>query len=435
MIVGVLIGVTSLLLLLGGSRVLHGRRVGFNPWVAMMSVWTVAVCLYLASPFGLYRFQPGTWLLIAGALTSFSAGYGLVVLGRSAFVALPSPAPIPTLEPDTSLGRPVAILWRSCLIWFLVFFSLFLVSVIRQYGANPMTIVFRLRPELVESGAPLGYYYYYAAQLLVPLGVLMWRHVAPHRARHLWVSFAALASLWLTSGRTNLLIASTWVIASLLLERGPRPIRFRTVLLTGGSALLALTMFVLLGSATGKTYENSGISNTERAFVPEALVSPYLYAVGSLPALDQVIHGRPPLEGSGIPSGYSYRFVQQLAAAGGANVIVPDANLPDWPIPYPFNTVTFLGPLVSELGRAYALLVVAFMGGLAAWAYLRWLAQPSIGSLLLASLCIVVLLQSPIAFRGNELWLWVGVGVLVAVVRAEGRALQRSPASRAGPLA
>lgn len=438
--IAAVVAVVMLAVIFGGSRLLHRRPVGLNPWNAMTVVWTACVILYLVNPFGLTQIHADTWLLLVAAFACFTAGYWLVTLTRETLGPLPEPGSIRIIELGSQRWRRLQLLMLGSVIWFAIFLAVFLFGAISRYGPNPLTFVARLRLSLSEGDTPAGYYYFYAAQLLVPLGVLLWRHGRPQRTRYLVVSGVSFASLWFTSGRTNLVIAATWTLAALALERGGRPVRARAVAGAVGVLVTGLFLFVLMGDAIGKTYGNSSLAGGGNGFVPVPLVIPYIYLVGSLPALDQVIHENPATQRPTIPKGYSIRFIYQIQAFLGRDVRVPAGNLPYWSIPFSFNTATFLEPLAFEYGQGWSLVIVFFIGCLSAGVYVRWLSRPDVGSLLLVSLCIAVLLQSPIALRTNELWFLVSAAILFVLVRAEKRTSSvvrrraRHPGGRPVPL-
>jgi oligosaccharide repeat unit polymerase len=411
----------------GLNRLIHGWRIGFNPWIAMVGAWGVVIALFLVNPLHLNHLHARTWWLIAAALSAYTAGYGVVLLARRTaasdanFMPLPRPRAIPSLVRGDRRERHVRWLWRGTLLWFSTFLLLFLRYVVAHYGPNLIHDLGPLRVDLgAATGVPIGFYFFYAATLMVPLGVVLYRTTG-HR-RFLVLAGIGLLSLPLTSGRTNAILALLWTVAILAYQRGDR--RFGAVVLTriAMAAVAVLVFFVFTGNVIGKTYGNSALSRQlpTSGFVPTSLRLPYIYGVGQLPALDQVTAGQQPL----VPTAdsthmSSLRPFFQLANLADRHIQVPGAIEPYWSTPYAFNNSSYIGPLYQDFGTTGVLVFSLLFGAFAAWAYLQWLKRPDVGTGLLVALCTVVAVTSTINLKLGDLSTCAQAAALIVLVRAE----------------
>jgi len=317
-------------------------------------------------------------------------------------------------------------------------FLLFAKFLVTRFGLNPIHDLLPLR-EYLGSGqnAPIGFYYFYAAELLVPLGILMWDVVEPRRVRYLVVSAFAFGSLLLTSGRTNAITSILLTAVALLIRRGDTRIKPRVLLVTGGIFVLGLGIIIGIGNIEGKTFANSSILTyvTSTTWLPPQLTLPYVEFVGPIPALDQVVLGKPPLLSSTpLPDTHNQTFrpLYQLASIVDRNVKVPSNIQPFRSIPEPFNVYTALGPLWLDLGPIGTMFFMFGFGLICGKAYALWLRTPSLATLLLVALATTVAIVSVGDLRLDDLSVWVQGGALLILFLSDRSA--KKPARRPSHL-
>ncbi|MHB8464788.1 MAG: O-antigen polymerase [Acidimicrobiales bacterium] len=409
-------------------RWVHAGRVGLTPLAALSSAWVVSLTLFLVNPLGLLRPHLYTWLLVVGSLGSFTVGYGTAIISGAKTAVRPREWTPFDLDSD----RALVALWRGAVVWFVAFFTVFVRSLITNYRGylTPSrfgAMLVQLRQQIGAGQRNIGLYYFYAAELLVPLGLLLYLDGRPRRLRYLVVSGVALASLPLTSGRTNFVDAIVWAAAMVLLRRTDRRIGRRTVAALAGTVVAVVASFVVFGTVIGKTFNNDVELRQllpRTAHLPAVgLYLPYFYVSAPIAGLERTVEHGPPSPDAHHGSTHlsSIRPVFQILNIADPSMHVPAKIQPFQRVPYQFNLATAIQPLYDDWGTSGLLVACALLGLGCGAVYAAWARSPSPASLLLVALCIGGCVRSVIDLSPNDLSVWLQVAALVAVMRAERR--------------
>lgn len=378
-------------------RLTHGRSAGITPLGAFLTAWILAVFLYVANPFGLYRLGALGTLVVALGIGSFVAAYSSVALftnSRAGRTGVSDP-----LHHKTQV-EVTASLWKWCRRLWVPLFALFLVQ-IHAYSASSITsLLARLRVNLSAGSAPLGFYFFYLAQISVPLGAVLF--LETRERKYAWWTLIATIALLFTSGRTNILIALASVVFILILWGRLRVTRRRigAVLL---SLIAALWLFNYVGNGIGKTYENSQLYGTfgNSPPVPTFLVQPLFYLGGPLPYLGDLVRTAP-VNGSDHGSNIARPFLQ------GAAIVLPikaPTKIQEFrSIPFPTNLGTYMSPLYRDFGVIGVVLGSALFGALSATAWAAWRRRNSPLSLTVVGVVLVFCAGSILDAGYTELW-------------------------------
>jgi oligosaccharide repeat unit polymerase len=276
----------------------------------------------------------------------------------------------------------------------LALFSEYFGYIFRTYGFSSIhVILFQLRTQQAQHGAPtFGFYFFYAAELLVPLSVVLALGDTRRRRRYVTVALVSTGALLTTSGRTNATIAIVWSLCVLAIFWGGRRFKFSRMAALALGVVSLLGLFLLLGTAIGKTYANSSVANEfgENPPVPALLVEPYFYVSSPLVDFSQVVAQSMTNEGGRN----TFREVYQVIHAVEPQVTVPPLVEPFHYIPYPDNVSTSITPFYEDFGIIGILLGEFLIGVLLAWAYSTWLIRRSPAALTLAAMATLVAFTS-----------------------------------------
>jgi oligosaccharide repeat unit polymerase len=409
-------------------RMVHGRHTGATPLAAALFVWGLIIVLYVWNPLGFSAVSIEAWALIIGAGMAFLVGYSVMIFGRNrnyargAFSALPTVRRTDLVWTKDDL-RPIRTLWTIAALTAGVLFTAYMYYILKTYGlsilSSPHALLFGLRSQLGLNGAPIGFYFFYGAEPLVPLSVIMAIGDTRHRVRYLIVAAVATVALLSTTGRTNAITAILWTLSVLLLVWGRSRLRMSRLGAVAIGAMAVLALFILLGNVIGKTYSNSSIAARfgEHPPIPASLVEPYFYLVAPLPVFSQVVAQVQ----TGQQGRNTFREILQLVHAVDRTVSVPPLIEPYRYIPYPSNVSISITPLYEDFGVLGVLLGEFVLGILLAWAYVGWAVRRSPASLCLAAMAILVAFTTTGSAVYNQASWLVQAGLLCWVIRAEHR--------------
>lgn len=429
----VAVGVGTLLIFCSVQlhRSIHGPRTGVTPLAAGLFVWILTIVLDIWNPLNFYPVSTKTWIVIMAAGAAFIVGYGAVTITREKRGRDDTGKDERTRETvrwtENEL-RPIKALWLIALIAGAVLFVEYATYLSRQYGLTNPRALFLERTQLGTQTVPIGFYFFYAAELVVPISVILAIGDRRHRLRYVVVALVAGASLVSTTGRTNATIAIIWALAVVSLIWGGRRLQLKKALVVVLGAAAILGLFVLVGDAIGKTYQNSGSLAAElgdKPPIPASFVEPYFYVAAPIPVFNQVISQVQPA----IGGRHTFREVFQVLNAVDHNVELPPLNEPYRYIPYPSNVSTSITPLYEDFGMPGVVLGEFVMGALLASAYAAWVARRSPAALCVAAMAVLVAFTSSgSAIYNQPSWLLQALA-LCFILRRERRIHQRYDAA------
>lgn len=369
------------------------KRGEFSPLAGTMLAWSGVIALYLWNPIGLTPIRPATWALICCALTTYTIGYATVAAWDKAAIRRANVAV------ELAVPRTVTRLWTVTAAVAAALLALFLSQTVPTYGqSNLGSYLLNLRLSLGEGRVPLGFYYFYFAELLVPFSYLLSRRLPNRRWLFRAVAIVALLALLLTSARTNASKALLWTGVAWLIDPLRPRLRMRMAARAVVGVITGLVIFTLLGDLIGKSYENSSLAADQSVHssrgIPAELALPYLYVVGPLPTLDQVVHEDTYATARDSGGAAVLRPVLQVLERVVPGVTAPAQQQAFRYIPYPFNTATFIGPVFSDWGLQGVVVVVFALGVVGGWAQIRWRRDRSLANQLLLSLIVVSAITS-----------------------------------------
>lgn len=406
-------------------RLAHGRATGVTPLAAGILSWGASLLLYLWNPLHYFAISDKAWGLLAVAAGSFAVGYGTTILGSHLRLA-PAAARPPAGQWDSVQLRPLRRLWVLAGMLTLALFSEYFVYIFRTYGFSSIhVILFQLRTQQAAHGAPtFGFYFFYAAELLVPLSVVLALGDAKRRRRYVLVALVSIGALLTTSGRTNATIAIVWSLCVLAIFWGGRQFKFSRMAALALGVVSLLGLFLLLGTAIGKTYANSAVANEfgENPPVPALLVEPYFYVSSPLADFSQVVAQSTTNEGGKN----TFREVFQVIHAVEPQVTVPPLVEAFHYIPYPDNVSTSITPFYEDFGVIGVLIGEFLVGVLLAWAYSTWSTRRSPASLALAAMATLVAFTSTGPAQYNQPSWIIQALLLCFTIHAERQARRRA---------
>lgn len=393
-------------------RGLHARGSGLTPLGVLYAVWIFATFLYVSNPFDLERLPTQGTIALIGAAVSFTLGYGIVILGaRKRLAAAAAPATL-QLGSRHSVRQISAFArtWKLCLFAWGLLLVVYLTQIRAYSGDGLHVLLYSLRTSLGNSdSAPVGFYYFYFAQILVPFGAIL--RIRTGGRMYLWWSLAALLSLVLTSGRTNIIIAIlSWAFVDVLATT-QKFNRRRIVNIAFVSFCVCFT-FAFLGNTIGKTYENSEMyaAYGSNPPVPASLVQPLFYVNGTISYFGQLTES-PGAEDRGSNLG---RPFLQVASVLDSSIVPPAKIQPFLSVPFQTNLGTYLSPIWRDFGLVGIIVVNAILGALAAIAWILWRIRRTPGTLAITSVTMVFCTSSILDASFTELWFAVFL-LLVAI--------------------
>lgn len=400
-------------------RGLHARDSGITPLGVLYVVWIFATFLYVANPFHLQRLPTrGTMALISAAV-SFTVGYGIVLLGsrRGATKVREGAAlELRSSHAARQLGA-FARTWRFCLITWGLLLAVYLTQIRAYSGAGLHVLLYSLRTSLgYNDSPPSGFYYFYFAQIVVPFGAIL--RIRTGRRMYLVWSLAALFSLVLTSGRTNIIIAiMSWAFVAIL--AGGHKFDRRRIANIAFVSLCVLFTFAFLGDTIGKTYDNSELYATygDSPPVPGSLVQPLFYVNGPISYFGQLTESP---GGQDRGSNLGRPFLQVASVIDPS--ISPDNKIQTFlSIPFQTNLGTYLSPIWRDFGLVGIVLMNAILGALAAIAWVLWRRRRTPGTLAITAVTMVFCASSILDASYAELWFVLYLVVVAVSSRARKR--------------
>ncbi len=381
------------------TRAIHGRESGVTPLGAFLGSWTAATYLYVANPLGLYRLSAfGLWVVGLG-IGCFIAGYAPVAIFLQRRHAPVDRAPTTSQEDEV---RAIERIWIWCRRLWVPLFAVFL-GQLDTYGARSLSgLLSVLRLDLTESGnAPLGFYFFYFAQVSVPFGAVL--YFETRRRRYLWWTAAAMLALVFTSGRYNLLVALFSVLFIAVLW-GRLHLTKRRVGLALIGLVTALAFFNYVGNGVGKTYENSQLFAKwgDRPPEPTFLMQGLFYVAGPLPYFGDLVRTSSE-NGSEHGANTARPFLQ--AASIVAPGIKPPAKIREFrAIPFDTNLGTYMAAPYRDFGVLGLAIVSGLFGFLSALSWAAWKRRDGPVALAVLSLVLVFCVGSVLDAGYTELW-------------------------------
>ena len=401
-------------------RGLHGHGAGITPLGVLYGAWIFATSLYVANPFHLEHLTLQGTVALAAAAMSFTYAYGLVIISSRRRAAHSTVGT--TRQPESiHAARQLAAFaraWMFCLIAWGLLFVVYLTQIRAYSGAGLHGLLFTLRTSLTSNGSPpSGFYYFYFAQIVVPFGAIL--RIRTGRQRYLWWSLAALLSLVLTSGRTNVIIAIlSWAFVAILASGHKFDSRRLAKLAFAG--LCVLFAFAFLGNTIGKTYQNSELYARYGTSppVPTSLVVPLFYVNGPISYFGQLVED-PAAKDRGSNLG---RPLLQVASVVDPSISPPQKIQPFLSVPFQTNLGTYLSPIWRDFGIVGIIFVNAILGALAAIAWVLWRRRRTPGTLAITAVTMVFCASSVLDASFTELWFVL----FLIVIAASSRPLERS---------
>ncbi len=407
---------------------LHPRGAGITPLGVLYAVWIFATFLYVSNPFNLERLPTQATVALISAAVSFTLGYGIVLLvSRKGATKVRAGAALEIqARHEARQLAAFAQTWMFCLVAWCLLLAVYLAQIRAYSGAGLHVLLYSLRTSLGNSDSPpSGFYYFYFAQIIVPFGAIL--RIRTGRKMYLWWSLAALFSLILTSGRTNIIIAiMSWAFVAIL--AGGHKFDKRRIASIVFVSLCVFSTFAFLGNTVGKTYENSEMYATygNNAPVPGSLVQPMFYVNGPISYFGQLTDS-PGGEGRGSNLG---RPFLQVASIFDSSILPPQKIQPFRRIPFQTNLGTYLSPIWQDFGMVGIALVNAILGALAAITWVLWRRRRTPGTLAITAVVMVFCASSILDASFTELWFVL----FLVVVAISSRARKRSNKSPVYPL-
>jgi oligosaccharide repeat unit polymerase len=393
-------------------RIVHSGRVGLTPLAAFLASWWIIGVLYELNPLGLYSISPAAMLVIGVGLTCFVAGYAIACypvrgLGSTRFE---------NDQPSTT-DAPLRWLLLLCVVGGSLLLVVYIASVggVSALLGNPAATLLAIRLNLNVGDVPTGFYFFYFYTLAVPVAVVLWS--IRRQPRYLLVGGFCLFALLSTTGRTNVTAALVWATIVVVMRRGSKRITPWQVTGSVGVVLVAVGIFVTLGDALGKSYDNSYIRVYYGAHppVPQSLVLPLEQLGGAVPAFGVITQqATAPQDGA-----LTLRPIFQLLHILDPTVKVQSKIQPFYAIPVPFNVGTYLAPLWQDGGMLGVCIGSLVTGGLCGIAYALWYRRRTLASLVLAGLFTLVALRTVGDASLNDLSTVIEISLLAVCFIAE----------------
>jgi len=403
---------------------LHMRGAGITPLGVLYAVWIFATFLYVANPFHLERLPTRGTIALISAAVSFTLGYGIVLLGSRRGAAKVTEGAALELRSSHAARQLAAFArtWRFCLVAWGLMLAVYLTQIRASSGAGLHVLLFSLRTSLGNSDSPpSGFYYFYFAQIVVPFGAIL--RIRTGRRMYLWWSLAALFSLVLTSGRTNIIIAiMSWAFVAIL--TGGQKFDRRRIAYIAFVSLGVFFTFAFLGNTIGKTYENSELyaAYGNNPPVPGSLVQPLFYVNGPISYFGQLTESPGAVDrGSNLG-----RPLLQVASILDSSISPPKKIQPFLSVPFQTNLGTYLSPIWRDFGLVGIAFINAILGALAAIAWVLWRRRRTPGTLAITAVTMVFCTSSILDASFTELWFVLFLVVVAVSSRARKRSANSS---------
>ncbi|SNR77020.1 O-antigen polymerase [Blastococcus mobilis] len=255
---------------------------------------------------------------------------------------------------------------------------------------------------------------------------------------YLLLPVALTATMQSPSRTATVTVLVTSVFFFVLLSRTPglprrrppvAPSHWRTASLFSFVGALGLVYFSFVGQALEKSEVEPGLRTA--GWLPDFLVQPLLYQLGSVSAFSAALDEPPDGEGPYGAFGRSVYAVVKLVQLVGVDIPTPAPFASYVEIPIPFNTYTAFGDAYFDFGLTGVLVVFLFTG-LALHTLTVWPRRGHPGSAWALSMLMAVLTATPIHMRvlDGDILIPAAIGcAMVAFV------LRPATARTAGPAA
>lgn len=400
------------LAILASSKSVHGD---------MLSLWSLyggSWCLLLGvASLDLVTYIPvrlSTYLVLLTANASFALGVFVCVSARTNGIKRHSGR----LDPSAINRGRFETLLVVLLVFGLVGFVLFLRAVDDLFGVAILTSDlgrFRSMQSSSEYTSRLFAikFLLYLNWLTPPLAV-MYFAVFGKDARHwpILVFLLSVGTTWFSGERTSVVFI---LLTSFFMGYYTRSaIRGRPS--AGGPAVLILVTcigifyYVFLGEIMGKSAENmtrhiGGVTSTETPQITQSLIAPYVTLTGNIAGFQAYVdkdQDRTWGMFTVLP------FTKSLAELGIIQAeVVPAEVLDMLPIPFEFNTCTYLFVYYSDWGYPGVLLAPAVIGFVCGGLYLRMRAFPTIALIIINALVAHNLIMSVAVNRFIQTPFWI----------------------------
>lgn len=338
-------------------RTCHDAR--YPPFLAS-GIWLTVLVFYGLSPIPVYSISMVTSLVFVVALLAFTGGGQLAL-------ALSSPGT------RTSEKTPVASSWRPRLKVLLLLISVVLLPFLftkanllaDQSGLENWFI--GLRVELTSSDS-LSYGFLGNAAALSYFTTFIYAiehgDELREKLQYYLSVLISFAYALLSTGRTPFLLVLITLmgIAAMRNRLGPKKIFVSTIVFVGAFAVFAL----ILGKGGDLAASVSdNVSSVEESFAQ--------YAIGAIPAFDQVVKRDAPLD---YGKNTFLDGLNLLRRATGGRAISPIQE--EVSVPFPTNVYTAIQPPFKDFGIIGVVLAFGVIGALSTYFFLRALSGDSL---------------------------------------------------------
>ena len=327
--------------------------------------WALACDLYVLRLLPYRTLGVGTAALACGASVGF-------VVGAAAGARI-RVTPFRQSSEKTSVGlhvlRTAAVL---CLGLTALFLSAFLAQAAARYGIRAALISTVAVRDAVGAGefAATIKYVYAALAATALCAIVAAREPAARAGRWRLATLLAIASIYFSTGRGTLVVATIVGLVAYVLARDRRLTRAQFIGGCVGVAVIALIVFVVGGRLIGKTYANNpSIQAVPSAFRDQpklrVLALPYEYASAPIAALDVQIHASTAWGATHGCAALSEgcRVLHKLGLPlQGTSRIRPFTT-----DPLPWNTYTALDIPLLDGGYVFAIPILGLCGLVMGW--------------------------------------------------------------------
>lgn len=346
----------------------------FSPFAVYMGVWLTAIGLF---HLGLVEYIPvqfSTWALILGSILTFAFGCFLVTVMR-----LSRRRSFQQVEP---MRLPSARKFRRAILFVFALAAcgaLFnFIQIVRHWGVT--TLLFdpaRIRAAMIR-GEVVDHW-----QLLSWLNevtiILCVFYFFAYRKRTLLYALLlpilSFANLLLSTGRSRPVIALVTAFWIWILLRGRQKFGFPTIKRALLFSIMVLVVFTAIARWRGRTIENRGFyqGGYLRMAYWQGLATPYVYLTAGFPGFQSLI------DNTDTPTYGAQMFRPFIKGLNlfDSRIEVPDRMAENFPIPFLFNSYTYLSPFYGDFGAAGVLLFPFLIGSVSTYLYTSMRRQPS----------------------------------------------------------
>ena len=399
---------------------LHPAQLWAVPWAAAAGLFALQLLPYRELP-------PLAAALAAGATLAFVAGtvVGERHLGRRAWG---------TASGDLGYSLVARAALGALILTALVLIA-FLWQTIRRFGVHDALVSsVDVRVAIGNGATPVTIKFVYAAIAAISLSGVA-AGLAPTKNRRIaWAAAAgaAVASLYLSTGRSTMVYGVVIAATAYLVTRQRLPRRSRFLLGVGAIACIAVVVHILGGLVIGKTYANNRDLRVTPSFFSShtelrAFALPYEYASASTAALGIQVDASTPL---GTSRGCAvFSEACSVLEDLGADLEPVRRIRPFTRPPLPWNTYTSLDAPLQDVGVIGAIPLMAIVGVLVGglWGAARVRRRHALVAYPIAAVAVITA-YSQFAFTAPHLLgaILIASGLLMASGHFERRAKSRS---------